>query len=117
MQLECNQHFSTIQQYLFRVFTPNTSMAKKKQNKAKKLTIRIPPNQDLNNVESDNLDEPLEFPDSPVPCLSIKSCIGTFVLARLVSDNKLGAVADEVVLKAVLEFLSTSFITFNSKLL
>ncbi|KAG1718098.1 hypothetical protein EDD22DRAFT_855664 [Suillus occidentalis] len=41
-------------------------MAKKKQNKAKNLTIKIRPNQNLNNVESDNLDEPLEFPDSPV---------------------------------------------------
>ncbi|KAG0706002.1 hypothetical protein DFH29DRAFT_1077379 [Suillus ampliporus] len=45
-------------------------MAKKKQNKSKKLTIKIHQNQNNAAVnELDNLDKPLEFPDSPVPAV------------------------------------------------
>jgi hypothetical protein len=36
---------------------------------------------------------------------------------HFIKDDKLGAMTNETILKAVLEFLSMGFATFNSKLL
>jgi hypothetical protein len=42
-------------------------------------------------------------------------CIGAFILASLVENNKLGAITDKVVPKTGIEVLQTSLIAFGSK--
>jgi len=40
---------------------------KKKSGGCKKLTIKLPPTQNRNDAAANELDEPLEFPESPSP--------------------------------------------------
>lgn len=71
-------------------------MAKKKQKKSKKLTIKIPQNQNNATVnELDDLDKPLEFPDSPIPAVDNSEKMGQLYKAVWSVNNEEDQLIDD----------------------